>query len=158
MLKPVYFSANNVITLLPGDGYRLPTEAEWEWACRAGTATSWSHGEQESTLETVAWFNAKSGARTHPVGQLKANPFGLYDMHGNVWEWCQDWHGAYAQGGILEDPQGPDAGSARVLRGGSWGNGASFCRSAFRYAGCWVRPHYDGFRVLVGVSVSRSSR
>ncbi|MFO0868825.1 MAG: formylglycine-generating enzyme family protein [Pirellulales bacterium] len=157
-LKPVYFSVNNVITLVPGDGYRLPTEAEWEWACRAGTTTSWFPGEQESALGTVAWFG---GDRTHAVGQLKANPFGLYDVHGNVLEWCQDWHDAqaYAKRGanLTENPQGPDAGSARVSRGGDWRLASAHCRSAVRGAsGIGLRNPRLGFRVMVGVSVSRS--
>ncbi|MFO0868826.1 MAG: formylglycine-generating enzyme family protein [Pirellulales bacterium] len=163
ILKPVYSSANNAYTLIPGDGYRLPTEAEWEYACRAGTNTAWFHGEQESELGTVAWFGGNSGGRTHAVRQLKANPFGLYDVHGNVWEWCQDWHDAQAYSqrgpGPTEDPQGPDGRSAHVLRGGHWYNNFANCRSAFRAsAGVGYRNPNAGFRVLLGVSVSRSSR
>jgi len=97
------------------------------------------------------------------AGQLKANPFGLYDVHGNVWEWCQDWHDAQAYSqrgpGPTEDPQGPAAGSARVLRGGGLDFSSANCRSAFRYAGVvGDRLLSRGFRVLVGVSVSRSRR
>ena len=135
-LKPVYFSGNNVVTLLSGDGYRLPTEAEWEYACRAGTNTSWFTGERESSLLNVAWWGGNAGGRTHSVGQLKANPFGLYDVTGNVWEWCQDWYDPelYSKRGqnITEEPQGPAEGSDRVLRGGSWVSDAARCRSALR--------------------------
>lgn len=161
-LKPVYFSANGAITLIPGDGYRLPTEAEWEYACRAGTNTAWFRGEQESTLGTVAWYDRNSGGMTHPVGQLKANPFGLYDVHGNVWEWCQDWHDpqAYAQRGAgpTVDPRGPDAGSARVQRGGHWHYSPPFCRSALRYADFSTRRlPFVGFRLSVGVDAVRQA-
>ena len=163
-LQPVYVSAFNAITLIPGDGYRLPTEAEWEFACRGGTNTAWFHGEQESTFETVAWFGDNSGGMTHPVGQLKSNPFGLYDVHGNVCEWCQDWYDpqAYAQRGAgpIVDPHGPDAGAARVHRGGNWGGGAPFCRSDLRFAEVATArsPGGVGFRLSAGVAVSRPSR
>lgn len=161
-LKPVYFSANDSIRQIPGDGYRLPTEAEWEYACRAGTNTSWFHGEQESTLGTVAWFGGNSGGRTHPVGQLKANPFGLYDVHGNVWEWCQDWHDpqAYAHRGAgpTVDPRGPEAGAFRVVRGSGWSLGTSFCRSALRGIGDTShRLHDRGFRVSLPVDPVRQA-
>lgn len=163
-LKPFHFIANGVVKLLSGDGYRLPTEAEWEYACRAGTFTTWFHGEQELNLGTVAWFR-NSGGRPHAVGQLKANPFGLFDVHGNVFEWCQDWYDAQAytkrQAGVTENPQGPKAGAGGILRGGGWVSDSFSCRSAFRYP---VVPKADpvsfarGFRVLLGVGVARSSR
>jgi formylglycine-generating enzyme required for sulfatase activity len=114
-----------------GRVYRLPTEAEWEYACRAGTTTKWSFGDDESGLGDYAWFGGNSGSQTHPVGKKKPNAWGLFDMHGNVWEWCSDWSGDYAKGAVT-DPQGPSGGSLRVNRGGSWRRTAGNCRSAFR--------------------------
>jgi formylglycine-generating enzyme required for sulfatase activity len=113
--------------------YRLPTEAEWEYACRAWTSTRFSYGDDPgyTSLTNYAWYSDNSGNLTHPVGQKLPNPWGLYDMHGNVWEWCQDWWGTYS-GGIAVDPQGPATGSYRVIRGGDWGRYAGFCRSAYR--------------------------
>lgn len=159
-LKPVEFNANGTITLIPGHGYSLPTEAEWEHACRAGTNTAWFAGEQASTLGTVAWFGGNSGAMPHGVGQLKSNSFGLYDMHGNVWEWCHDWHAqqAYSQrgAGVTVDPRGPDAGSSRVARGGNWYRFASCCRSDYRGAAITsYRSHDVGFRVSLPVDAVR---
>ena len=116
--------------------YRLPTEAEWEYACRAWISTRFSCGDDPdyTNLTNYAWYDANSGGTTHPVGQKLPNPWGLYDMHGNVWEWCQDWWGDYP-GGMAVDPQGPPTGSNRVLRGGYWGilpGYAWLCRSAYR--------------------------
>ncbi len=122
--------------------FRLPTEAEWEYAARAGSLTRYSFEDDEAQLHNYAWFWGNSNfamqaKQTHPVGRLKPNEFGLFDMHGNVWEWCSDWYSdKYYQQckskGIVTDPPGPSAGSDRVIRGGSWGSGAVYCRSAYR--------------------------
>ena len=113
--------------------YRLPTEAEWEYACRAGTTTRWYCGDDEAGLVDVAWFNKNAGGMTHPVGEKKPNAWGLYDMHGNVYQWCADWFSPdYYKQSPPSDPSGPPAGSVRVLRGGYWNNSPSSCRSAFR--------------------------
>ncbi len=113
--------------------YALPTEAQWEYACRAGTTTAFSFGDAGSMLGQYGWFKGNAGGRTHPVGGLKANAWGLYDMHGNVWEWCADWSGEkYYANSPVDDPPGPGSGSGRVRRGGSWGSTAGYCRSAIR--------------------------
>jgi formylglycine-generating enzyme required for sulfatase activity len=134
--------------------YRLPTEAEWEYACRAWTSTRYSHGDDpdDADIASYAWYDADSGNTTHPVGQKLPNPWGLHDMHGNVAEWCQDWYKPYL-GGIALDPQGPATGSARVVRGGLWFRPASYCRSAFRNGfSSGVRTDGIGFRVVLAAS------
>ena len=131
-----------------GHVYRLPTDAEWEYACRAGTTTAYSFGDDASGLGDYGWFDGNSDSSTHPVGEKKPNAWDLYDMHGNVWEWCQDWYGEYPSGSAT-DPTGATSGSHRVNRGGSWNYYAWICRSARRG---WRTPErrYDdlGFRVL----------
>jgi formylglycine-generating enzyme required for sulfatase activity len=114
-----------------GRVYRLPTEAEWEYACRAGSKTAYSFDDEEGLLPEYGWFNRNSSNRTHTVGLLEPNAWGLYDMHGNVWEWCSDWYGDYPKGAV-SDSTGLKVGSYRVSRGGSWGNRAANCRSANR--------------------------
>jgi formylglycine-generating enzyme required for sulfatase activity/serine/threonine protein kinase len=116
---------------MSGRPFRLPTEAEWEYACRGGTAGEYSTGDGEEALRQAGWFYGNSGGQTHPVGKLAANAWKLHDMHGNVWEWCQDWFAPYAAGNA-SDPQGPEAGELRVLRGGSWRDPPGGCCSSFR--------------------------
>jgi len=114
-------------------GVRLPTEAEWEYACRAGTQTQFSFGENDKNLGEFAWFSGNSGSTTHEVRQKKPNAWGLYDMHGNVWEWCQDgFDSEYYANSPLEDPPGRSEAGLRVLRGGSWNCNARDCRAACR--------------------------
>ena len=125
----------------------LPTEAQWEYACRGGTMTAYSFGNDSKMLDDYAWYSANSSSKTHPVATKKCNPWGLFDMHGNVWEWCQDfWSGDHSTAGNV-DPTGPERGHSRVLRGGSWNLGAQSARSAYRdYFVPGFRDFIIGFR------------
>jgi formylglycine-generating enzyme required for sulfatase activity len=130
------------------DKYRLPTEAEWENACRAKGTGRFSFSDNEANLQDYAWSNKNSADKTHPVGQKQPNAWGLHDMHGNVWEWCQDWYGQYGPGPVV-DPKGPEAGKGRGLHGGSWGSLTGYLRSTARYHSGPVNRylHLIGFRV-----------
>jgi formylglycine-generating enzyme required for sulfatase activity len=135
--------------------YRLPTEAEWECAARAGTSTRFYYGDDPtlSRLSDYAWFGAHNGATTHPVGQKLPNAWGLYDMAGNVWEWCQDWYGTYP-GGAVTDPPGPASNPIgwKVIRGGAWEASEFDCRSASRNieaASPFISDFIIGFRVVL---------
>ena len=130
--------------------YRLPTEAEWEYACRAWTSTRFSYGDDPgyTNLENYAWYLANSAHTTHVVGEKLPNPWGLYDIHGGLWEWCWDWYGRYP-GGTQVDPQGPTNGQYRVFRGGSWGCKGGRCRSAVREADPEGQTGYVGIRVVL---------
>ncbi|MEA1997375.1 MAG: SUMF1/EgtB/PvdO family nonheme iron enzyme [Gemmatimonadota bacterium] len=132
-------------------GFRLPTEAEWEYACRAGTTTLYHAGDSTGDLSACAWHKGQSGMTTHPVAGRMTNAWGLYDMHGNVYEWCNDFHDpAYYSSSPSKDPLGPVTGSMRVRRGGSWAVDSTFCRAAFRgYSNPLKKRNDVGFRVAI---------
>jgi formylglycine-generating enzyme required for sulfatase activity len=137
-----------------GWDYRLPREAEWEYACRAGTTTNYHSGDGENDLKKVGWYKENSANQPHAVGGKEKNAFGLCDMHGNVWEWCEDWFQArsYSEG-ATRDPVGPAAGTRRVARGGCWIGTPNFCRSGLR--GLYEpnsRICYLGFRIALAPS------
>ncbi len=157
--QPFYARSGDSVSFLDnGDGYRLPTEAEWEFACRAGkTTTIW----KDKDLARVGWVNR--AGRTYPVGQLPANSFGLHDMHGNIWEWCSDWYDAREylrfEGQTAQDPLGPRSGSSRVLRGGSWISVSSSCWSTYREPQSPdKRGPNMGFRVALVLPAEAESR
>jgi formylglycine-generating enzyme required for sulfatase activity len=129
----------------------LPTEAEWEYACRAGTTTRFNTGDKDSDLAQAAWLNRNPGMRANACGQKKPNGWGLYDMHGNVWEWVQDYFGdKYYGESPAADPKGPATGEEHVLRGGGWNYGPGDCRSASRqHHDPWNRFTYRGFRAVL---------
>jgi formylglycine-generating enzyme required for sulfatase activity len=131
-LKPCY-DENTGECDFRAEGYRLPTEAEWEYACRAGTDGDYSFGNDGRKLGDFAWSADNAGKKTHPVGQKKANPWGLHDMHGNVAEWCHDvYDKTYYQNSPEKNPRGPANGKDYVLRGGSWASAAEALRSSYR--------------------------
>jgi formylglycine-generating enzyme required for sulfatase activity len=131
---------------------RLPTEAEWEYACRAGSSGEYCFGDKSDELGEYAWYGANSGYKTHPVGEKRPNKWRLYDMHGNAWEWCADWYDAnYYVKSTANNPQGPNSGQSRVLRGGGWSYLSPGCRAANRG---WSSP--DSGDVYCGFRVSRS--
>lgn len=133
------------------DKYRLPSEAEWEYACRAGTTTVYSFGDDESEFDLYGWANDNSDYSSHPVGQKEPNPWGLYDMHGNVWEWCQDkYHDSYEGAPTDGSAWNDDGYSTRVVRGGSFVTGEYKCTSAYRFnAPLGAGPDDSiGFRLL----------
>lgn len=135
---------------LTGLTFRLPTEAEWEYAARGGNkATTQTLYSGSNTIGDVAWYDGNSSSSTHAVAGKSANALGLYDMSGNVWEWCNDWYGSYSSG-AQTDPTGPSSGSFRVLRGGSWFRDATGCRVAYRYGiSVSSRYYYNGMRLAL---------
>jgi formylglycine-generating enzyme required for sulfatase activity len=161
-LTPVYtVSGTDVTWNRSANGYRLPTEAEWEYACRAGTTTPYSSG---SSVDAAGWYSNNSGSTTHPVGTKQVNVWGLYDMHGNVYEWCWDEYKSYValgESGYIFLVSGSQAGdysdassdvspaADRVLRGGSWSYSGRYARSAYRYGGApSSRGSGLGFRLV----------
>ena len=141
-----------------GYEYTLPTEAQWEYACRAETTTALNSGKNLSDknkcpeMDEVGWYEYNSDSTTHPVGQKMPNAWGLYDMHGNVFEWCLDWYGSYPSSAVT-DPKGSSSGSYRVIRGGSWNFNAYSCRSAYRFDSTPsdFNRNYYGFRVALSI-------
>jgi len=136
------------LNLKTGKNYRLPTEAEWEYAARGGNQSKGYIYSGSNTIDEIAWYGSNSGSKTHPVGQKHPNELGLYDMTGNVWEWCSDWYGdTYYKSSPMDNPKGPSIGTSRSLRGGSWFYGPNFCRTGKRgknnpddrHSGCGFR-------------------
>ena len=132
-LQPCY-DTNAWTCNFEASGYRLPTEAEWEYACRAATRTAYFFGDTPSKLGDYAWLDRNSGGHPRPVAQKQPNPWGLYDICGNVWEWCNDFYKVdYYQAAPQQDPRGPETGETKVVRGGAWRFGEQCCRSGYRY-------------------------
>jgi len=135
---------------LTGGNYRLPTEAEWEYAARGGNPSSAVKYSGSEDIASVAWYDGNAGNKTHPVGQKQANALGLYDMSGNVWEWCSDWYSdSYYNNSPSTNPRGPSTGANLLLRGGGWGSDAGKCRVSYRN---YYMPDYrsgnGGFRLV----------
>ena len=139
----------NRLNSYTGRNFRLPTEAEWEFAARGGNYSRHYKYSGSNYIGDVAWYGDNSGNRTHPVGTKQANELGLYDMSGNVWEWCSDWYGSYSSYS-QSNPTGPNSGSYRVLRGGCWYSFARYCRSSFRFCGTPGDGHdFLGLRLVL---------
>lgn len=131
------------LNALTGETFSLPTEAEWEYAARGGNKAQGYLYSGSNTIGDVAWYTSNSSSTTHPVKTKQPNELGIYDMSGNVWEWCSDWYGSYSSS-AQTDPVGPSSGSYRVLRGGSWFNNAAYCRVAYRYDYAPAYVYYNG--------------
>jgi formylglycine-generating enzyme required for sulfatase activity len=148
-LLPFYGVEADSVSMEHGEGYRLPTEAEWEYACRAGTTTAWSYGEDMTRMEDFGWCECNA---SQPVGGKHPNAWGIYDMHGNVWEWCWDWYAPYMEyvmSRVQRDPIGPSTGESRVIRGGSFFFEAWNARSAYRIGERpSTRSDTIGFRIV----------
>ncbi len=137
------------LSRMTGRRFTLPTEAQWEYAARGGKKSTNAKYSGSSSAANVAWYDGNSGSQTHPVGRLRANELGIYDMSGNVWEWCLDWKGSYSSASQT-DPMGPSSGSDRVLRGGSWNNYAGYCSVSNRsYYTPDNRFNSNGFRLVL---------
>jgi len=145
-LKPVYqFTGNNATWDTTANGWRLPTEAEWEYICKAGSNSDYSGS---NVVDHLGWYNMNSGLQSHPIGTKQANAYGLYDIHGNVWEWCWDWYSSeYYTNSPKINPRGPAEGDRRVARGGSYSEGNSFARSSNRFYQTEFLPQ-TGFRIV----------
>ena len=134
---------------ITGKTYLLPTEAQWEYAARGGNKSRQNKYSGSYAIDAVAWYTDNSGGATHDVGAKRPNELGIYDMSGNVWEWCSDWYGSYPSSSQI-NPTGPSSGSNRVLRGGGWGDGAGYCRVSYRdYDDPSDRDYDGGFRVVL---------
>jgi len=144
--------------LPPEFEYRLPSEAEWEFACRAGTTNRFSFGDDAAAADAFAWTLENGESQTHPVGQKQPNAWGLHDMHGNVWEWCLDWFAPYPEQPAT-DPQGPPEGKFKVFRGGGWNQEVQYARSGNRFM---MSPsngiHFVGFRLALAPTASAPRR